>query len=940
MAAERKRRAGAPAGRRVRAAAAFLSLAILATLWWCSTAPAQAGTPSVAFGPPTLIDALSPSTAKGISGISCGSETRCVAVGETFATSTSDAGGSGAPHWSHSRPISVERLEGGVSCAADGGCVAVAGGSGGTRQAVTSADYGETWSEPTAVKTASPLAFLTSISCALVGARHVCVAGDSGGGVSVSADGGRSWTPNGPSGGGITGPIVGMSCSEAGVCTGLTFAGRLLVATRFATESNPRWRSPEGTIDAQGGFSSLSCLPGGEKCVAADWHGGIYDTVAATSASPTWTPGVIEGPHSQHLEAVSCTTGQAFPAGLCVAVDNSGDAVISTEPWGADPSWSVVPTGDSNPVLTSVYCLPGGWCTAGDTTGGEIHATVDAGDPSSTTWSPRAVVNGVDELTGVSCVAGGRCAAVDKTGHALISEDDAGTWSGSTVDPGGKAVGPVSCAGDGGCVAVRGEDAFVAADGFASWSEYPQVDPGHELTAVSCAQAVCMAIDGSGDAVVAEDPGGSPRWSSPSPVGDGATLTGVSCPSDELCVAVDGQGGFTFTTDPGAAAPTWSEPRTVDERVSGGGGVTKVRLEAISCPSDELCVAVDALGAVIHTTQPAVRRAWSAPSQVTEGSSALGGVSCPGPGLCVVVGSNGRAWYTTDPSVPAPTWGAASSSAAISAVSCVPGGICVGVDAAGRAQVATLGALSASATTLEFPATAVGVAGERTLSITDTGLGNLQVLKAEPVSDETGAFSVVEGGCLGARLSPGQTCDIKVAFRPTAVEGYSALLLVEGDDPSGPQFIGLTGAGYEPQAATSSPPASPTSPPPPSRQRGASQSSGFRLLSAKAGAHGSIDVRLALPGPGKVTVEATAPIVPGGSTGPATRRKAGGSTYAASVSRVVGRAGVISVRLIPKGAALTALRQAGRLRVRLSARFVPRHGAPASRSATVTVRGG
>ena len=124
-------------------------------------------------------------------------------------------------------------------------------------------------------------------------------------------------------------------------------------------------------------------------------------------------------------------------------------------------------------------------------------------------------------------------------------------------------------------------------------------------------------------------------------------LIGVSCPSSELCLAVDREGYATISTDPTAAAPTWRAPQRID---SAGD------LSGVSCPSSALCAAVDMHGNVVISTDPAAADpTWSAPVSV-ERHSGLSSVSCPSAALCVAVDLDGNAAISADPAAATPTW--------------------------------------------------------------------------------------------------------------------------------------------------------------------------------------------------------------------------------------------------------------------------------------------
>jgi len=164
-------------------------------------------------------------------------------------------------------------------------------------------------------------------------------------------------------------------------------------------------------------------------------------------------------------------------------------------------------------------------------------------------------------------------------------------------------------------------------------------------------------------------------------------LIGVSCPSSELCLAVDREGYATISTDPTAAAPTWRAPQRID---SAGD------LSGVSCPSSALCAAVDMHGNVVISTDPAAADpTWSAPVSI-ERHSGLSSVSCPSSALCVAVDLDGNAAISADPAAATPTWGVSQIDRqesrdghgnSLHSVSCPSVELCVAVGRGGSASI-------------------------------------------------------------------------------------------------------------------------------------------------------------------------------------------------------------------------------------------------------------
>jgi hypothetical protein len=158
-------------------------------------------------------------------------------------------------------------------------------------------------------------------------------------------------------------------------------------------------------------------------------------------------------------------------------------------------------------------------------------------------------------------------------------------------------------------------------------------------------------------------------------------LNAVSCASARLCVAVDAVGNAVVTHDPNAATPTWRAPIDID-------GTNTIGY--ISCPSTSLCVAVDYSGnAVISRNPDAATPTWSAPADI-DGTDPMVGVSCPSTSLCVAVDYAGNAVISRNPDAATPTWSAPADIDGTNAIvsdSCPSVSLCVAVDAAGNVLV-------------------------------------------------------------------------------------------------------------------------------------------------------------------------------------------------------------------------------------------------------------
>ena len=128
------------------------------------------------------------------------------------------------------------------------------------------------------------------------------------------------------------------------------------------------------------------------------------------------------------------------PPGFCVAVDDTGDVLTSSNPSGGASAWSSVDVDGSN-YLSGISCPSAGFCVAVDDAGDVLTSSNPSGGASA--WS-SVDVDGSNYLSGISCPSAGFCVAVDQAGDVLTSSNPAGgasAWSIATVDAGNVAVG-------------------------------------------------------------------------------------------------------------------------------------------------------------------------------------------------------------------------------------------------------------------------------------------------------------------------------------------------------------------------------------------------------------------------------------------------------------------------------------------------------------------
>lgn len=121
-------------------------------------------------------------------------------------------------------------------------------------------------------------------------------------------------------------------------------------------------------------------------------------------------------PHTL-IAGVSCAS-----VTLCVAVDFSGNALVSTDPRDASPTWT--PVRVDNNALAAVSCVSGPLCIVVDGSGRASASFDPAGDVATDWFGPSPVdpASGtpVHSLTAVSCPSIAECVAVDDAGGAVL----------------------------------------------------------------------------------------------------------------------------------------------------------------------------------------------------------------------------------------------------------------------------------------------------------------------------------------------------------------------------------------------------------------------------------------------------------------------------------------------------------------------------------------
>jgi hypothetical protein len=495
--------------------------------------------------------------------VSCASASLCVAVDSSgnVVTSSEPRGGPGT--WSIAHIDSAPLLCGieggpfrqcsfplsGVSCVSESSCVAV--DSVGNVLASSNPTGGASAWTSTSVETANnaghfaPEPLFIGISCV---PGSLCVAVDRSGGVATSTN------PTGSPPNWSTGTIEpgisnldGVSCPSVTMCVAVDAAGKVLWSTSPAREPSS-WRT--AYIDStptscfglfspqicQASLTAVSCASV-SFCAAVDSAGDVLISTAPAAGGPSW--------RSTRIDAVGLT-GIACPSrSLCVATDSNGRAVASTDPTGGQAAWkaaTIAPKFNGVPTtLTAISCPSVKLCVATGVTPGPSIITSTNPARGAGAWKPTVIA--ATSFDDISCSSPSLCVALQTPNYArndisttvdvsTAPTRGSATWKRTTLD--GHDYGAVSCTSVSVCVVL---------DSFQFCSNTDCSDAGNVMASSNPAAGAStwkknrIRLDGL---VTIPGSGGG----------------GLSCPALWLCVAVDTSGGATVGSAPPSESPT------------------------------------------------------------------------------------------------------------------------------------------------------------------------------------------------------------------------------------------------------------------------------------------------------------------------------------------------------------------------------------------------
>jgi hypothetical protein len=561
--------------------ALLLSLVLAGSLL-ASTGPALAASP-LSWSPPALIDP-GPETPPTLDGVSCPSASLCVAV-DSYGNVVSSTEPANAGSWRASRSY-----------------VGRAGYHG-----------------------------LSAVSCVSI---DFCLA--SGDGTLKNstdpAGGAGAWTSHNT----VEYVPSSLSCPSSGLCVGVR-------GSEVWSSTEPRgdilaWKLED--VDEHNLYG-ISC-PTMSLCVAVDAEGDVLTSSEPTGAKAAWHPVPVDPGHA--ILGVSCAS-----EALCVAVDQAGDVLSSTHPAGDASEWRVSEV-EKGIAIRSVSCS-GSLCVAVDESGDVLASTVPTGGAGA--WS----IEHIDEhaLSAVSCASESLCVATDSDGDVLTATSPAGpapAWALAQVDTmTSPPLAAVSCASASLCVASRGESVLTSTDptgGAGAWrvekSSPSATPPGLGLSCPSV--SLCVGAGSSWVSASTEPAGGAATWKeqtawvySPilNPEAEYFGPSGaVSCATESLCVA-DGDSFNDFNSLVTSSVPAGGPAQWYEAHIQGSGNKVSPPYQedpilGVSCASTALCVAVDAAGNVLTSTDPmSTESTWTLSPVDTHPPPARRAVRLPGP---------------------------------------------------------------------------------------------------------------------------------------------------------------------------------------------------------------------------------------------------------------------------------------------------------------------
>jgi hypothetical protein len=368
---------------------------------------------------PAVAWAITPLASTGFNSVSCTAAPFCVAMGSAgIAVSTAPTGGAGAWTITPNTLGDLPNLDV-VECITGPFCLA--GDDNGEVQATPDPIVGTTvtW-------TATPLSGppLAGVACP---ASNFCITGDAEGQMLVTHDPAalQTWADAAN----LNNPLQGLGCASKSLCVatagdygdgdvgGVGYVSRQPASTRHWSAFDPAEHKPRTD------FVPLEYF--GVSCPSVHLCGLVGERGLYISATPTKTRSWKHLHRPRTELPVFCArrgrcvapTGSCPSRSLCVILGNSGgNVLVSTHPGPSPRAWKRIAIDPGGARLTGVACASTKLCVAVDDHGNAIvtsHPTGRAG-----AWH-SAPVDGGEPLAAVACASSSLCVAVDDDGYAV-----------------------------------------------------------------------------------------------------------------------------------------------------------------------------------------------------------------------------------------------------------------------------------------------------------------------------------------------------------------------------------------------------------------------------------------------------------------------------------------------------------------------------------------
>lgn len=552
-------------------------------------------------------------------------------------------------------------------------------------------------------------------------------------------------------------PVDAMSCPSTTLCIA-TGVGGLLASSQTPTGPASGWSVLPSKLIAGSGdgyaIDSASCASTA-FCEVAGFSYKEDDGAVLTSTDPAggasdWTLNTISG--AARIVAVQCLAVSA-----CFAVDDGGDVLAES-----NGTWSISSSAIAKaPPFTGLACVTTGpsayECGAADS-GGNIYESTTPANLTSTSWQTES--SGLTNLDGGITCAGTGPFCLEQSADGELSSK--GNPLSTTFSPAlaSSLTMPITCADDPAATTTLDALCFSGAAGTNGIYEMGLTKTGvtfdedafpantGDPSAVSCPSATtCVAGTSEGSVTSATAASGSlsdwadATWSPGAVVLQGVNdlaLSPTSCPSSTLCVAFDAAGRVLTSTDPSGGAAAWSSAV-----------VDSAPITEMTCPSTSLCVGVDKRGGIISSTDPA-----TGPGSFTVSSSSVDAhrpqIACPTVTLCVGLDSKGDVVSSSDPAGGSSAWTVTSTSVdqnAPSQPTCPTASLCVADD--GQGTVLASGAPAGGSGTWssdDLDGTnemAPFSCPNASLCVADDGVGNI-ISSTDPAAGAS-SFTVAKG---------------------------------------------------------------------------------------------------------------------------------------------------------------------------------------------------